>query len=278
METSLLIRPLSRDDIPFAEELRRLAGWNQTRDDWLRLLTYQPDGCFLATCNGRPAGTVTTTSYGAALAWIGMMLVHPDFRRQGIATALMRESIAFLHRCGVQSIKLDATPEGEPVYQRLGFEQEWPFHRWRRPVSDSQPQASTASGRSTMKSLKEHAALDSDAFGADRMPWLNGLRSDSLVALRSDGFGMLRPGANADYLGPVVAQSHASATQIVKEILSRTSGPVLWDVPAPNRVAEELARSLGFTPVRQVIRMQLGPVSVVPRLDWQFAIADLSTG
>ena len=40
-----------------------------------------------------PAGVVTTTRYGNELAWIGMMLVHSEYRRRGIATALMDAAI-----------------------------------------------------------------------------------------------------------------------------------------------------------------------------------------
>ena len=45
-----------------------------------------------------------------------MMLVHPDVRRQGIATKLMQHVIEWLQNRAVQCIKLDATPAGAKVY------------------------------------------------------------------------------------------------------------------------------------------------------------------
>src|SRR5690348_1859424 len=96
------------------------AGWNQTEADWQRLLALSPEGCFVATSSGELAGTVTTIQYGRSLAWIGMMLVDPRFRRRGIATALMDRAIAYLRERRVETIALDATDAGRAVYTSLG--------------------------------------------------------------------------------------------------------------------------------------------------------------
>src|SRR5881409_405096 len=72
MSSPLRFRVLGRDDLPFADSLRALAGWNQTLGDWERFLVTEPTGCFLAEWNGTPAGTATTMVYGPELAWIGM--------------------------------------------------------------------------------------------------------------------------------------------------------------------------------------------------------------
>ena len=85
------IREMKSGDLVAADSLRNLAGWNQTATDWNRILNYQPNGCFVAVNADRIVGTVTTTCYGQKLAWIGMMLVHPDFRRRGIGTHLAED-------------------------------------------------------------------------------------------------------------------------------------------------------------------------------------------
>ena len=72
----------------------------------------EPSGCFAARVGGRLIGTVTTTTYGRSVAWIGMMVVDPDFRRKGIGTALMRRAIDHVQGRGVRVLKLDATPAG----------------------------------------------------------------------------------------------------------------------------------------------------------------------
>ena len=125
MNSALRLRLLKRADLAFADSVRALAGWNQTMEDWERFLSAEPDGCFLAEWNGASAGTATTTVYERELAWIGMVLVHPEFRRRGIGRALLERCIEYLRSRGVRCIKLDATPLGEKVYAGLGFKDEW---------------------------------------------------------------------------------------------------------------------------------------------------------
>ena len=49
-----------------------------------------------------------------------MVLVDPQQRRQGIATRLMNVALDYL-KDKVATVKLDATAEGKPVYEKFGF-------------------------------------------------------------------------------------------------------------------------------------------------------------
>jgi GNAT superfamily N-acetyltransferase len=273
---SVSIRPFFRDDIPAALELCRVAGWNQMDADWARFIEYEPDGCFVAEIDGQLVGTVTTTCYGTDLAWIGMMLVHEDFRRRGIASDLINKSLDYLRGRQVRCIKLDATPTGLEVYRRLGFQSEWTFHRWmRKASSDNRP--SIGAGRSVSLSA-DHLALDRTAFGAERSRWLEQLAEDSIVCLRWEGFGMLRSGFLADYLGPIVAANRDVASEIVRELLDQSSTTIFWDVPHPNQAGAEIAESLGFQPVRDLTRMWTGAELLDPAVELQYALSDPGTG
>ncbi|MCH5377317.1 MAG: GNAT family N-acetyltransferase, partial [Planctomycetes bacterium] len=209
------IRLADLEDIPAALELCRLSGWNQKPEDWRRLIQYEPSGCFVAASQGRVVGTVTTTRYGQALAWIGMMLVHPEFRRQGIATDLMNRSLDYLRGKQVRCIKLDATPEGRHVYQRLGFAEEWSMQRWQgegmspdhHERSTMPPKRKSVAG----SSLNSYRELDQLAFGVDRWDWILRLVPDSDLECHPSAMGMRRCGFLADYLGPVIAADSESA-------------------------------------------------------------------
>src|SRR6185369_2196058 len=128
-EPAINIRLLFESDIPAAMQLKEAAGWNQTEEDWRRLLTLEPNGCFAAVKDGRLVGTTTTTTYGNDLAWIGMVLVDPQERRQGIARTLMNVAMDYLNG-KVASVKLDATAQGKPVYEKLGFQVESQVEGW----------------------------------------------------------------------------------------------------------------------------------------------------
>src|SRR5437868_1321191 len=103
MHDELEIRLLTEGDIGAGMRLKELAGWNQTESDWRRLLKLDRQGCFAACIDHRVVGTATSTAYGPDLAWIGMVLVDPDYRRRGIATQLMQATLDSLRSRGVKT-------------------------------------------------------------------------------------------------------------------------------------------------------------------------------
>ena len=268
------IQPLTIEDIPAAMQLVEAAGWNQVPADWQRVIEYQPWGCFKAAVEDRLVGTVTSTSYGDELAWIGMMLVDPDWRRQGLGRALMQQAIRALQSAHMQTIKLDATPAGRPLYEQLGFVAQFDFQRWRRG-----DQAMTSSPLSSMpERIGDYDQLDLAAFGVNRQLWLSRLAADSLVHCQAAGFGMLRRGRIADYLGPIVSDSADAAFDIIAKLVANSSSTLFWDIPRQDEALYALARKLGFEPVRVLTRMVLGSDSIDVNLGLQYAISDPATG
>ena len=253
------LRLLVPNDLPFAHDLSRSTGWNQTRTDWERFLTLSDGGCFLAEHDGHPAGIATTISYGTDLAWIGMVLVHPDFQRRGIGTELLNGAIRYLREeRGITCVRLDATPAGRPLYEGLGFQAEWGLRRWRREGGVEEVVALVSKADLSSESL----ALDQLVFGADRSALLRSLATGSLAgeALADGSFGFLRNGERAVYLGPVTAASTGSGLALAESLVASCPGhrDIFWDLPDQNTAACELAASLGFQPVRELTRMWLG--------------------
>src|SRR5271167_324624 len=123
------IRTMTPADIPAGMRLKDAAGWNQTKEDWARFLEANPEGCFVTEWNGEVTGTVTTITYENRFAWIGMVLVHPELRGRGIGTALLARAIDYLDAQGIPCAKLDATPQGKLLYERLGFQVEYHLER-----------------------------------------------------------------------------------------------------------------------------------------------------
>jgi predicted N-acetyltransferase YhbS len=277
------IRVLTEADLAPADELRRVAGWNQTINNWRLLLSFEPQGCFVAVEDDRVLGTVTTTTYGRELAWIGMMLVHPDHRRRGIGTQLMGAALDHLRGRGIECIRLDATPAGLPVYEKLGFVSEWTLTR-------HQVTAVPSTRASEVCDLVEDhwpavEQLDAVAFGVSRARVLRSLTEGSrstLVWLADrtiEGYGMLRPGSHCDYLGPLVCARSESAHSLIAALLNNSAGRrVFWDVPDDNDLAKALVQRLEFQAVRPLTRMRLGPDRVRSDPDVQLGIVDPSLG
>ena len=258
------IRRLSEADIPAAMRLKEAAGWNQTEADWHRLLTLEPDGCFGAFRDDRLAGTTTTTSYRNELAWIGMVLVDPRQRRQGIATTLMRVALDYL-RAKVATVKLDATPEGRPLYERFGFRVESVLQRWSGP-GDSVARAANSLESLKRKEVPDLLKFDRLAFGADRSPLLEALINESAVTpvlIRKPdrtlcGYALARRGSAADYVGPVVISDPQQAGTLLEQVLAQLQSARLYVDYNPQCGAEHELSARGFVKERDLIRMTFG--------------------
>lgn len=261
------IRQLTLADIPMADELRRLAGWNQTPADWRDYLALEPEGCFCAEVRGQPAGTATTIRYEEnKVGWIGMVLVHPQSRRFGIGTALLRGSIEHLKRRGVRSIKLDATPMGKTVYLPLGFREEYEIVRYEGSPTPLHRNAGDGVEGMGDGVQAEIAAFDAPIFGASRPALLGAFsrRKPELCFVareqgRVSGYLIAREGGNALQLGPWIAWHPVVAARLLDAFCARAPGRrAFLDTPDPNLAAHALVTSRGFVVQRGFSRMFLG--------------------
>jgi GNAT superfamily N-acetyltransferase len=259
MQVAIEIRLLFKSDIPAAMRLKETAGWNQTEQDWQRLLALDPHGCFAAVKDGRLVGTTTTTRYGNELAWIGMVLVDPRERRQGIATLLMNVAIDYLKYQA--AVKLDATAEGKPVYERLGFQVESRLERW-SGISNA-----VDADFSGAPDCDDIFILDRIAFNADRSKLIKKLIDDACVPpvlLRAadgtlNGYALARRGTNADYIGPLIAIDPQHVESLLDQVLSKLTGRRVYiDFNTECGAGTSVLSDRGFIKERDLVRMSAG--------------------
>jgi GNAT superfamily N-acetyltransferase len=264
------VRVMTEDDIPAGMRLKEMAGWNQTSEDWRRFLEASPRGCFVAEVDGKVCGTATTIVYENRFAWIGMVLVDPQYRSRGFGTQLLQRAIQHLDELKIPTIKLDATPQGKPIYEKLGFVPEYDLERWvlRRTAADSAVRAKQFPAKAVSPTLLE-SILEQDAkiFGADRSFLLKDLHdrkpqfSIGIVGsglLEGHAFG--RRGSFADHLGPWVAANTESARRILEMFLARSGRDmVIVDRVKSTALTETLLRSARFVYARPLTRMVRGP-------------------
>src|SRR5262245_6183131 len=118
------IRRMTAADLSLGMRLKAANGWNQTEADWRRYLDLGGEGCVVAELDGEPVGTTATCVVGT-VAWIAMVLVDAEVRGRGIGKALMSHALEHLDRRGIACLRLDATPLGQPLYEKLGFQAEF---------------------------------------------------------------------------------------------------------------------------------------------------------
>jgi GNAT superfamily N-acetyltransferase len=260
----MVLRLMTKADIPAGMRLKEIAGWNQTPADWERFLDSSPEGCFAAESEGQVVGTATTIIYEGRFAWIGMVLVDPAHRGQGLGTKLLKRTIEFLDSQRVPTIKLDATPQGKPIYEKLGFVPEYEIQRWilLRPLWEG----SCPPPKEPVE-ITEILPLDREVFGADRSLLLLSLHCAAphlMHAIRRRGavagYALGRQGSRADHLGPWVARDESTARELLETFLRASPRETVFvDCVKANLWAQGLLRDHAFEFARPLTRMYRGP-------------------
>ena len=258
---TMRMRQMTRRDIPAGMQLKESANWNQTEADWELFLSANSEGCFVSEVDSRVVGTVATIIYEDRFAWIGMVLVDREFRNCGIGRALLQQAIEHLDSRGIPCMRLDATPQGRPVYEKLGFVDEYEIERWRLKRQAAQ----TKSG-ATAPHLGDVLQLDREVFGADRSALLRALSESApefvqvLVGQTGvTGYSFGRHGSHSDHLGPWVANDKSGAEQMLDTFLARSAREsIVVDCLKSNPWTRGALEARGFELARPLTRMRRG--------------------
>jgi len=254
------LTPSELDDVG---ALVREARWNQLAADW-RIFVEFGRLYAIHSETGRVVATTATLPYGGR-----MVLVAGEYRRRGLATAMLRRAMADLTAAKLVPV-LDATPDGHAVYRRLGFEDSWGFQRLIRRERQRAAGNVPAPAGVTVRPITDAdwpalCAYDAAAFGADRSAVLAGLRgrlpAAELVAARGDGiagFLLGRDGGLAAQIGPLIADDDAAAGALAARALEEIEGPLFVDLADSKRGLRSALDARGFTAARPFTRMLYG--------------------
>jgi len=257
------IRAMTVDDLPLVMRLKSIAQWNQLEADIYRYLALEPEGCFVAEYAGEAVGTLTVCIFPEE-AWIAMVLVDEKMRGKGIGTALMTHALAFIDRRGMAVTRLDATPMGQPIYEKLGFLPEFTLARYSGVLPPAPPVAGVVPYSGDR--LEEVLALERQVLAIDRRKMLVRMLAEhpelGRLILR-DGkltaFLLARPGARAWQIGPCLATVAEDGRLLFADVQHRLAAQTVYlDIPLANEPATAMAEQLGLTVQRNLLRMRRG--------------------
>ena len=262
---TIVIRQMHIDDITKCMLLSDAEQWNQTEKDWKRLINGPKNHCMVAELDHRIIGTATAMNYSNEIAWIGMMLVDADFRGRGISKMLLGDLLNQLRIC--RSVKLDATPAGQPVYEKFGFKPEYIINRM---TSSSLLNLQVSESESTPEQMQktdinEVLQLDQHVFGAYRSYLFNSIIRDNpgkVSIIKRDGyitaFSLVRKGKRYLHIGPVISTNLRDAKDLILGILLKVhKEPVVVDVLADKQDLILWLNTSGLTKQRHFVRMYL---------------------
>jgi len=261
-------------------DLKNAEGWNQVEDDWLFFLSLNRELCLVAYIDKQIVGTVTAIDYNGEVAWIGMMLVNQSFRNRGIGSSLLRAILDKLGYC--KSIKLDASPLGNPVYRKYGFLEELELQRLiaKKLIPCSENVSETYIQHASEKDLKDIIEFDRTVFGTSRLRMIVFLirqRSREWWIAKKQGrvIGIvgLKQGMLYHHIGPLYAESLDLAQNlIIKSIRGIEGLSVIMDIHVGKSEFREWLQPLGFESQRPFHRMYLKQNPLPGIVDWQYAI------
>lgn len=262
---SLVVRPVSESDLAAADRVLCAAFARPASFvPHMRLhLEIEPRLFYVAEEAGQIVGIVGAVDYGP-IAYIGLMAVDPALQRRGIARRLIEPLLAELDARGCTRILLDATDQGAPLYQSLGFIDDGQARVFElRTMVAVEEAAACAIEVSRSADLAELVAFDAESFGASRAKLLAALwelyRERLLIARDGTGKMLGYLFARDPTLGPWVVRRQSVAGLLISEALRL---PYLQTphvmIPRSNQAAAELLSNRGFVEQRKLRHMRRG--------------------
>ncbi|MEU6943976.1 GNAT family N-acetyltransferase [Streptomyces sp. NPDC046316] len=229
----LPIRILTSADLTACADLSEDRGWLREEHKWNLLLTAgtgygidDPDG------KGLIAASVVT-SYGPGLSAIGMVLVADRYARRGVGRRLMHHVVT---EAGDTPLTLHATPNGQPLYEQLGFVQTGRAEMLKGRFTATEPAPEIATRAATAEDLQTVLRLDTEVFGLDRTHMITRLPAfaDHLRVAEENGeitgFAAAWPNMDTHVVGPLIARDTATAQALVAALAAATDRALRTDV------------------------------------------------
>ncbi|WP_232700058.1 GNAT family N-acetyltransferase [Brevibacillus daliensis] len=252
----LKLLPCSRTDTDSLVALTHKVKWDFDEKRINRLLRV---GSIVGhrTSHGELISSTAVFRYGQTLTSLGLVIVHPDFQGRGLGKKVLEACIQMIPE--EEAIVLIATPEGKPVYEKLGFTTVDSVHKYM--CESVQHHEVKVSNRYHIEDVNRHQSnvlhriiqLDADAFGAERKLLIqNMFESDSecLVLFDQNGEieGLCFATKSEPYtvIGPLVAPNDETAFALLTKLTFSIEGRVRIDIPDGKTDLMKMIESIGF--------------------------------
>jgi ribosomal protein S18 acetylase RimI-like enzyme len=264
------LRPMTAADVDAAVALALAQGWRNRSLFYEFVLRVPTAQTLVAAADGRLVATGLATVNGP-VGWLGAIVVAGEFRRRGIGRAMTEELMRRLRAAGCETLSLEATDAGRPMYERMGFRLATHYHQLQADHLDDRPLPPPGSHVRPLRraDLPAVFALDRLATGEDRSAALEVLAEAGGWALdRDDSLaGFLLPSERA--YGAAIASRPEDGIYLLDlhRFLVPPGAHVRAGVPHEHRAGWRELQSRGWQETWRAPRMLLGP-DVAWRPEW----------
>ena len=238
IELEIRLERLREEQIGDIVALSSYIGWDYNREE---VETIFNSGIVYGVWNERKKliASAAIILYGEALASIGMVIVHPDYKGRGIGKMITNSC---MNSVSAQTpFMLIATDEGKPLYKKLGFKVVSYVSKY--ICNSYNANHKCAENEEYMMVYKESdlegiIKIDKGAFGTSRNEFLKQriMQSEQCVVVKDTkenvvGYGISIQTPENKIIGPVVAKNNEMAMRIVHDLARGHNGKLRMDVP-----------------------------------------------
>ncbi|MDA2381082.1 GNAT family N-acetyltransferase [Bacillus cereus] len=238
IELEMSVERLRQEKIEDIVALSSYIGWDYNREE---IETVFNTGIVYGVWNEQKEliASAAIILYGEALASIGMVIVHPDYKGRGIGKMITNSCV---NSVSAQTpFMLIATDEGKPLYEKLGFRVVSYVSKY--ICNSYNANHKSAENEECMMVYKESdlegiIKIDKGAFGTSRNEFLKQriMQSEQCVVVKDMkenvvGYGISIQTPENKIIGPVVAKNNAMAMRIVHNLARGHNGKLRMDVP-----------------------------------------------
>ncbi|CAM3899085.1 GNAT family N-acetyltransferase [Mesobacillus thioparans] len=266
-------------------ELSASVGWDYDEEEVATLLSSSYKIYGHKNSEGQVVSSAAIIHYDRMLASIGMVIVHSDYRGLGLGKEIMQKCIDSGRD---RSILLIATPDGQPLYEKLGFTVVDYVHKYlcdKFNPTNLEDISEISIEAFKDEELEDILELDGAAFGEKRSVFLRNRiqQSNQCIVVKDEnsriiGFGLSVLGSVNLTLGPVVAPDQRMAELIIDRLASNHQGKLRVDVPSGQEKLMAFLEQSGFVKVSNPPVMAIHTKEMPDRNHTLFTIASQAYG
>lgn len=259
-QNNIVIRKCQPNELALLFEMARIDGRNPGLHEQVLYTHLNPDGVYLALIDNEIVGAISGITYGSDFGFIGLHMVHPEYRNTALAAVLLQTAKERMGNC---SIGLNCHKSQIPFYERFGFKASHSIFRYHgNSFPASAPDESIVSPFHYPFAYLQ--SIDGSCFPYNRQQflyiWLN--QTGSMLLAKNtgqafSGYGLSRPCIDGMEISNLLCTDEQTARSLFFSLTSHSpeNANIYLNVPEPNRHAVSMAEEFGMQICSEHIRM-----------------------
>jgi GNAT superfamily N-acetyltransferase len=269
---SIELKKLNKNDLNTLIQWASNEGWNPGKHDLEVFWNTDPDGFYGFYIDDKLIAGGAIISYHKEFGFMGLFIVHKDFRSKGIGKKLwyLRRDLLISKLNPNAPIGMDGVLDMQSFYGRGGFN--IAFRDERYEFSSMTIPFSTNVSQINKEDFEKIIAYDNFYFGFQRAIFLkNWLQMPESKAVKYTednkilGYAVIRKAETGYKIGPLFADNTLIAAELFKSCLNMApNNSVFLDIPTVNQNAVNLVKEYNGKYVFECARMYFG---AAPKVD-----------